>query len=75
MDRSFYVVFNRKRSLFPAAINAGYIYYSASSGGAAPAPAETGLGNVGMIAAFWKYPLPENWVECNGSRFRENTQS
>jgi len=20
-----------------------------------------------MIAAFWKYPLPENWVECNGS--------
>ena len=46
---------------------AGYVYYSATAGGAVtPAPVEEGLGNVGMIAAFWKLPLPENWVECNG---------
>jgi len=43
---------------------AGYIYYSASSGGAAPAPAEDPT-LVGQVSAFVKLPLPD-WVACEG---------
>jgi hypothetical protein len=44
---------------------AGYIYYSASSGGAAPVPVED-PSFVGMIVAFDRTPPADTWVPCHG---------
>jgi len=44
---------------------AGYIYYSASAGAPAAAPAED-PSFVGLVGAFIQAPLPDGWVACEG---------